>query len=108
MRYTHTSPNDEVKCRSGSFYVEAEETLDYAGKKVLYLLESTTQLTTCCGGSCGMSFISVPGFVKKWQNKMDVSGMPVSEVDQVMDEGAKEEIKRLLTAKHGIANIDFW
>jgi len=108
MRFTHTSPRDEIRCRSGSFYVEAEQTLDYGGKKVLYLLESTTQLTTCCGGSCGMSFISVPGFVKAWQSRMDVSGMPVSEVEPVGDEEAREEIKKLLVTMHGISNVDFW
>jgi len=111
MEYTHSSPEEEVTCFAGSYYVEAEKILSYKGRQVLYLIENTTPLTSCSQGSCllvgGMSFISVPGFVKTWQGRITEAGL-VSEVEQVLDEEAKAEIKRALTLEHGVANIDFW
>ncbi len=108
MRYTHVSPQDEVKCLAASFFVEDEKLLEYKGRKVLYLVEGTTSLSCCGGSACGIPFIAVPGFVRAWKSRVDLAGALLSEVEPVVDEGERAEIKDILAVRIGISNIDFW
>ena len=108
MQYTHLSPQEEVRCMCASFYVVAEGILEYEGRPVLYLIEGTTPLTCCGGDSGGVPFIAVPGFVKAWRSGTSEVGSPVSEIEPVVGEETRTEIKRILALEHGISNIDFW
>jgi hypothetical protein len=55
-----------------------------------------------------LRFITVPGFVKAWQNKRGKDDFPISEIEPVREERSKQEIREILRLAHEITNIDFW
>ena len=109
MEYYHLSDEDGAEIRGGGgSYVGQESRLEYDGRDVLYVVGGTSAVTSCCGAGLGTGFITVPGFVAAWQQKENADGLPISEVDPVVSEDAKADIKRTLEEMYGIRNIRFW
>ena len=108
MEYVHTSLNEEVEFIAASYHLEAENKLPYAGREVLYLVGQTSPICSCCGGSPGFKFITVPGFIVSWQGKVNSEGAAISEIQPVREEKARKEIGAILQREYGISHIDFW
>ena len=109
MDYTHSPLNEEVEFVCGSYHIEEENRLVYEGKHVLYIIGQTSPISSCCGGHCsGLRFITVPGFIEAWQIKTNYLDFPVSEVEPVVEEKEKDEIRGILQREHNLSNINFW
>jgi hypothetical protein len=108
LEYYHLPDDDGSEIRGGGgSYTGRENILQYQGREVLYIVGGTSAVTSCCGAGLGTGFIIVPGFVAAWQKK-NAAGLPVSEVDPVISEDAKADIKRTLGEMYGVRNIRFW
>ena len=111
MQYVHAPLGEEVEFIAGSYHIEEESRLPYAGHEVLYLVGQTSSITSCCGGASPFSFIKVVGYVKNWQRERDASGLPVSDVEVVRGEDIQNSIREALHQKHKFVEkprIEFW
>ncbi|MDY6842589.1 MAG: hypothetical protein SVW57_00665 [Thermodesulfobacteriota bacterium] len=108
MEYTHTHLDEEVELFCGSYTIDTENRLSYNGKEVLYLIGGTGSILSCCGTSCGLRYIAVPGYVKSWRHKKNEKGFFVSEIELIRAETEKQEIRTILKDKHELDSIEFW
>lgn len=108
QEYTHTPMYQEVELLCGSYYKVQEATIPFQGREVLYFVGGTTTIESCCGTTCGLQYIMVPGFVVSWQSQRNAQGLPVSQVEPVGDPQAQGQLRDLLRQKHKVTNIDFW
>ena len=87
--------------------MEKEERIDYKGRKVLYTVVRGAIDNSCCGVG-GWRYVSVPGHVVGWKNKVDEAGRSLTEVETIVDEGSKKEIAGILQDKEAVAQVEFW
>ena len=109
MEYSHILCEDasEIKVGGGCYSGE-EKTLQYGGREVLYSVGGTTAVACCCGGGGGTAFVTVHGFVTAWQHRKDEDGVPISEVEPVVEEEARIGIRAMIEGLYGIRNVRFW
>lgn len=108
MEYTHSPLGEEVEAIGGSYIIDTEDSLSYGDRQVLYIVGGTGFMRTCCSSAQGLRFATVPGFVKAWQHKKNKDNLPVSDVEPIRDEKAKQEIRQILKQQHCVTNIEFW
>ena len=108
MDYTHSPLGEEVEAIGGSYIIDTEDTLDYGGRKLLYIVGGTGFMRTCCSTAQGLRFVTVPGFVTSWQSKTNKDNLPVSDVEPVRDEKAQQEIRQILRQQYYVTNVEFW
>lgn len=108
--YTH-SPGEEVEFLAGSYTIDQEVRLPFNGGEVLYLVGSTSVISSCCGTASPFNFIKVVGAVLAWQDGRDARDRPTSKVEAVRDEPAQAKLRELISSRHpGIdqMHIEFW
>ena len=104
--YTHAL-HQEVLSISGSYELEKEERLAYAGRELLYIIGNAVVDTSCCGyGS--FRYAVVPGFVVSWRSRHNEAGESVSEVEPISQEAIKQEIAKRLRAAESVNQVQFW
>ena len=105
--YVHLEIDKEVETFAGFYAPRKEVRLKHNGREVLYVIGQSVVEASCCGtGSFGYAI--VPGYLLDWKSKRSESGLPVSEVEPLSDEGVKRDMARLIQENEGITNIDFW
>ncbi len=106
--YTHTPLEEHVDCFCSSYRKLQEGKLRYKGNDVLYFVGATSEVYSCCGYSSGISYLMVPGYLVRWQEKTNDAGLLTSEVAPIRDEDEQREIRAILREKHGITQVEFW
>jgi len=111
MEYTHLKIDEDVRSISGYYTPGKEGRLKYKGREVLYVLGQANLESSCCGSGC-WCYSNVPGYVIKYQYKINDRGLPVSDVESITDKNDQEEIKKILRATEplaeGVCEIYFW
>jgi len=106
-KYTHLRLNEDVPAPSG-YYTPLEETrLDLDGREVLAVASQTVIESSCCGIADFCS-TTVPGYVVRWHLETDEHGNPVTEVEPIEDEAARDRVRALLRGPGCRAEIEFW
>jgi hypothetical protein len=104
--FVHTI-NEEFRSISGWYALFKEDTIDYDGKRILFLLGEGAADSACCGsGTC--RYALVPGTVLDWKNSTDDQGRPISLVDPIIDPAIKEYVKRHIIETEGVPQVQFW
>ncbi len=105
--YIHPELNQRVEFFGGGYSFTEEGKLDYRGKEVLYSVGIANIESSCCGPR-GCAFIKVPGYLLFWKKRRDDQGQVLSEVERIVDEESKREIRRILEEKYpGFTQIEF-
>lgn len=105
--HVHQPLEEEIRAIAGYYMVLEEGVIEYRGRELLYLVEMAAIDTSCCGRG-GMGFIMVPGFINALKARRNEEGLWVSDVDRVEGEEEREEITRLLLARHpGFQQVNF-
>jgi hypothetical protein len=109
MEYIHAPLDETVEFIAGSYEIESENKLQYGDEEVLYIVGNTSQVCSCCSQICGgMRFITVPGFITAWKSRTSEAGFPVTDIELVADETAREEITGMLQQEYLVSSIGFW
>jgi len=111
LKYTHLPLNVDVEAFAGYYTPENETTLDYNGKKVLYVTGHVVVESACHGAYCSPQnywYATVPGYLIEWQTETSKEGLPVSTVEPVMDSGSRKEIDKIILETESVARVDFW
>ncbi|MBI4286095.1 MAG: hypothetical protein HY670_09420 [Chloroflexi bacterium] len=106
LDYVHTELNNEVRCIAGYYLPQREVRLAYDGREVLYVVGQAVVDSSCCG-SGSWAYVLVPGFIVSWQGRSGEAG-PVTEVEPVADEAARNRVRQLIEAKEHVSQIEFW
>ena len=95
--HIHAACGTEIILMYEMFKVVSEGCLPYGNRELLYIEGVTIAGSICCGAvECRV--IHVPGFVVSWHYKIDESsGNPVSKVEPIRDNSAREEVKLVLS-----------
>jgi hypothetical protein len=105
--YIHDPLNQPIESIAGYYTPMKELQLKYNGREVLCILgyvaiESSHYLT---GGG---AYALVPGYIAKWKFKQSEGGMPVSEVEPIRDDEARQSISAAINEIEPAKIIDFW
>jgi hypothetical protein len=106
-RYTHLELNRDILAPAGYFTPQKEVRLKYGGRDVLYVLSQAVIETSCCGISNFNSAL-VPGYIIKWHAEKDKDGNAVSLVEPIIDEAARDAIRKIIGETEHISRIEFW
>jgi len=105
--YTHLELNKDINFISGYYTPQKELRLKYNNREVLCIVGQGMIESSCCGmGGC--RYAVVPGYLVNWKNKINEAGLPVSEVEPISDEKARQDISKIIKAKEIVSQIDFW
>lgn len=111
-KYTHLELGTDVIVGIAGYYTPQKEVrLRYNGREVLYVIGQAVVESTCAGGACGTgrwAYAIVPGYIINWQNTKNEAGLPVSEVEPVIDKEAQANIKRIIQTSEEASPIGFW
>lgn len=106
-RYTHQELNRDIIAPSGYYTPLNEMRLPVDGREVLCVENQTVIDSSCCGVADFCS-TTVPGYIVRWHYEKDRAGNPVSEVEPVADDAARDRIRKLLRGPGCTAEIEFW
>ncbi len=79
------------------FTTSTEHTLEYKGRKILYLYTEASAINFCsASGASYAGNMIVKGYVVRWKYGENESGEALSEIEPVSDKKEQEEISQLL------------
>ncbi len=106
--YTHLELDKDVEIGIGGYYTPQKEVrLRYDGSEVLYVIGKAVVESSCCGTG-NWIYAIVPGYIINWQNTKNEAGLPVSEVEPISDDKAREDIRQIIETSESVAPIGFW
>ena len=107
-KYTHLELDKDVESGIARYYTPQKEVrLQYNGREVLYVIGQAVVESSCCGnGSWGYAI--VPGYIVNWQNTKNEAGLPISEVEPILDEEVQHNIRRIIETEETASPIGFW
>jgi hypothetical protein len=105
--YIHDPLDQPIESIAGYYTPLKELRLAHNDREVLCILgyvavESSHYLT---GGG---AYALVPGYIVKWKLKESEDGKPVSEVEPIQDEVARQSISAAINEIEPAKIIDFW
>ena len=104
--YTHQI-NQEIRSIAGGYVFDTEQRIQIDGKEILYAV-GNAQVDSACCGTFGCRYALVPGYIIQWKHKVNDNGIPVSEVEPIMDSHVKNEIVNHIKGKEGVTQVQFW
>jgi hypothetical protein len=104
--YEHRDLLQVVQAIGGHYELTREGLLPVAGRQVLYLIGHAVYDSTCCGAG-GCSFALVIGFVRKWKERENAQGFPVSEVAPILHPAEQQQIRRLIEERETVSQVNF-
>ena len=107
--FIHPRLGEDVYALAGYYTLLKELRLAHGGKEALCITGICAVEASCCG-SRTFHYAIVPGYVVNWKYRVNEEGLPVSEVETVTEEAAKEEIAGIIEEREGIlkGDIEFW
>ena len=106
-KYTHLELNRDVPAPSGYYTPQKEVRLKYNGREVLYTVSQAVIESSCCGASDFISAL-VPGYIVKWRTEKNKEDIPVSEVEPITNEIARDAIRKIIKETEHISQTEFW
>jgi hypothetical protein len=106
-KYAHLELDRDVPAPSGYYTPQKEVRLKYGGRDVLYTVSQAVIESSCCGASDFVSAL-VPGYIIRWRAETNKDGVPVSEVEPVADEKARDAIRKIIKETEHVAQTEFW
>ncbi|MFA5375193.1 MAG: hypothetical protein WC455_05490 [Dehalococcoidia bacterium] len=105
--YIHDPLDQPIESIAGYYTPMKELRLEHNGREVLCILgyvavESSHYLT---GGG---AYALVPGYIAKWKFRESDDGKPISEVEPIKDENARQSISAAINEIEPAKIIDFW
>ena len=107
-KYTHLELGKEVVAGIAGYYTPQQEVrLKYNGREVFYVIGQAVVESSCCGPG-SWTYALIPGYIINWQNAKNEAGLPVSEVEPISDEKARENIRQIIQTNEAASLISFW
>jgi hypothetical protein len=107
IEYIHDNLGQPVESIAGYYTPMKELRLTHNDREVLCVLGAAAiESSHYRIGSC--AYALVPGYIVKWQFKESDSRMPVSEIEPIRDEKARDEISAAINKIDLVTIIDFW
>jgi hypothetical protein len=106
-QYTHLELKKDVPTPSGYYTPQKEVKINYNGREVLYTVSQAVIESSCCGIS-DFSSALIPGYIKEWQARKDKDGFMVTDVEPVVDEVARDAIRKIIKDTEHIYQTEFW
>ncbi|HOT43508.1 MAG TPA: hypothetical protein PLM53_03515 [Spirochaetota bacterium] len=97
--HVHRGPGEESRVNPWTYTVVEEGRMVCGGREFLYVVGDALVGSSCVGAGT-LRYIHVPGFIGRWQFRLDDDGNPVSAVDPVMDDTDRAEIRNVLSAAY--------
>lgn len=104
--YLHRELGEATTAIGGHYALLKEETLDFQGRKVLYLTGYALMDTTCCGAA-GWGYAHVQGFVEKWRYRNDADGSIRTRVSLIEASPEQKRIALLIQEKEAVQQVMF-
>ena len=104
--FIHPDLGQEVTAIGGHYVFNKEARITYNDREVFYLVGYAVVDTSCCGAG-GCAYALVPGFVKAWKYKSNISGVSVSQIEPISDPVNQQAIRRLLQKKEVVQQVTF-
>ena len=104
--FIHPELDAEIKAIGGHYVLIKEEQMDYHADKVLYHVGYAVIDSSCCGTG-GAAYASVVGYVRKWHHRTDDSNHPVSLVEPIRNKIAQENIRRIISERESVPQVNF-
>lgn len=105
--YTHPVLGEEIEAISGHYSLEKEASLPFRGRQVWYYTGYSVVDTSCCGpGGCGFAF--VVGYILSLKHAQDTTGADISDIEPIMSDEDKQELRKLLKAQAHVQQVNFW
>jgi hypothetical protein len=106
VEYIHPELNTEVNAIGGYYVFVKEGRLDYETDRILYHVGYAVIDSSCCGIG-GTAYASVAGYIRQWRGRYDENNRPVSEIEPIRDKIIQNHIRRLITAREGVPQVNF-
>jgi hypothetical protein len=106
-KYVHLELHRDILAPSGYYTPQKEVRLSYNGREVLYTVSQAVIESSCCGPSDFASAL-VPGFIVKWRTETNKDNLPVSEVEPITDEKARDDIRKIIKGAERVLRTEFW
>lgn len=109
IKYTHLEIGKDVEIGIAGYYTPQREVrLKYNGREVLCVIGKAVIESWCCGTPGSRIYGIVPGYIVSWQNTKNEDGLPVSEVEPILDEAARHNIRQIVQTKEAVSPLEFW
>ncbi|MFC1918421.1 hypothetical protein ACFLWW_00395 [Chloroflexota bacterium] len=109
LKYTHLELGKDAEIGIAGYYTpQKEERLEYNGRELLYVIGRVVIESWCCGSPGSRTYALVPGYIVNWQNTKNEEGSPVSEVEPILDEEARSNIRKMIETREAISPVEFW
>ena len=110
LEYTHLPLGEDCPAFAGYYTPEKEVRLPFHGREILYVIgqvvvETACQEITCTPGSS--YYAMVPGYILKWQCRKSEEGLPISEIEPIIDQEAEKEIEHIIQEREAITRVEF-
>ncbi len=107
IEFTHPELGHEVQTFAGYYVPVEEHVLPYNEREVIYILGHACIEASCCGPA-RWGYIQVPGFLVRKHIRGSGSTLPVSEIETIQGEEARDTICQSLIKKYPGARIEIW
>jgi hypothetical protein len=107
IEFTHPELGQEVLTFAGYYVAVEERVLPYNEREVIYILGHACIEASCCGPA-RWGYIQVPGFLVRKHIRGGGTTLPVSEIEIIRDEEARNTIWQSLIKKYPGARIEIW
>ena len=105
--YAHLPENEDIGFDERSYSV-AEETLEYNGRKVLYLYVTASGISFCDRSYAPhLANANVKGYIVRWKYGTDEENASLSEIETIEDDGERLAIVQLLRNSRNIPTVNF-
>ena len=107
QEHVHPELNAEVESIGGWYLIDKEVILQHDGRETLVAFGCALVDKSCCGAGTGCRFANVAGYVLAWKTKDGADGLPISYVESIEDEAAREEIRTLIDSTEPHCQVNF-
>ncbi len=107
VNYTHLELNKDIEALAGYYTPLKEVKMQYNDRELLYVVGQVVVDSSCCGFS-NTGYVIVPGFIINWKSQHNQNGLPVSEVEPVLDKAEQIKIRKVIKDSEYIPQIEFW
>jgi hypothetical protein len=105
--YTHLELHRDIAAPAGYYTPQKEVRLKLNGREIIYIVSQAVIDSSCCGTADFASAL-VPGYIVEWRARTDKDGLPVSEVEPIEDEPARDIIRKIIRENENVTQVEFW
>ena len=111
--YVHQELGKELEVPAGYYTLFEELKLKHKGKEALCVTGVGVVECSCCAGfsiagGSGGTYALVPGYLVSWKSRKNASGLPISDVEPIINDVERREIAKKIREIEYVGNIEFW